>query len=304
MMHSHVLPLLASALLLTGCEPPADDSADTAEEALPWLEIELSPEAPTTADALQVLVEHDDAVASLSYAWYRDNLLVAELDGALVASENTARDEVWRIVVTPDRPLSTDQPVSAKVTIGNTPPVILSVDLGSAPDVGSDITAAVDSEDADGDAVSLSWSWTVDGEPFEGAWGGSLPAGLAQRDQVVGVTVTPSDGSDAGEPVSAEVTVANSPPSLASASLGVTSASPGDSLEVSTEGWYDADGDEEGYRYAWFVDDTQQDTETASFALDGVSVGSLCWCEVTPWDGFDEGEPVLTEILLVVEDSP
>jgi hypothetical protein len=305
-MHSPPLPIarLAAALFLPACTPPALDSADSAEEVEPWLELTLLPELPTTVDALQVSVAHDEAVTSVSYAWYRDNLLVSGLDGALVAAENTARDQVWRVVVTPERPLATDQPVSAKVTIGNTPPQVLSVHLGEAPDAGSDITAEVETEDADGDAVTLAWSWTLDGEPLAGAWGGSLPAGLALRDQVVGVTVTPSDGTDSGEPVSAEVTVVNSPPSLAAATLGVTSIGTGETLVATTEGWHDADGDPEAYRHAWFVDGTGVGSDSDTFTLDGVAAGSFCWCQVTPFDGIEEGEPVLTEIVLVVEVTP
>ncbi len=293
----------ASTLLLPACIPLGDDTgADTAAEAEPWLTVELLPAEPVTGDALQVSVEHDEAVDSLSYAWYRDNLLVSSLDGALVASENTTRDEVWRVVVTPERAMASDQPVSAKVTILNSPPEVVSITLTSSPDVNTDISADVEVDDADGDSVSHAWAWSVDGSALEGSWGGSLPAGLFERDQVVSVQVTPNDGTVDGEPSTAEVTVSNSPPSVALASLGVSSAAVGDTLEVTTSGWYDADGDAEDYNYAWYVDDVEAAADSASFALDDVSSGSVCWCQVTPWDGTDEGESVLTE-LVVVEDE-
>lgn len=300
-----IFPALLGLLIsgLSACLPADDDSADSAAPDEPWLELELLPEAPVTGDALQVSVSHDDSVSSLSFAWYRDNLLVSELDGALVSADNTARDQVWRVVVTPDRPLVSDQPVSAKVTIGNTPPAVLGVALTEAPDVTSDIVASVEAEDADGDLVDFAWAWTLDGAALEGAWGGSLPAGLALRGQVVGLTVTPSDGTDDGEPATTEVTVGNSPPSVAVASVGVTSAAVGETLELVTEGWFDADGDPEGYRYAWFVDEVEQADSAATFSLD-LDAGAVCWCVVTPWDGVDEGEPVITELVTVVEAAP
>jgi hypothetical protein len=289
---------------LFACVPAAEDSADTAPPVEVWLTVELLPEAPTTGDALQVSVSHDDSVSSVGYAWYRDNLLVAELDSALVSADNTARDQVWRVVVTPDRPLVTDQPVSATVTIGNSAPTVLTVDLGDAADVTTDIVASVETQDADGDSVDLAWAWSLDGAALEGAWGGSLPAGIALRGQVVGVEVTPSDGTDSGEPLAADITVGNSAPSVAVASIGLTSAAVGDTLEVLTEGWFDADGDSEDYRYAWFVDELEQSGDSASFTLDGVVAGAVCWCVVTPWDGLDEGEPVMTELVTVVEAAP
>ncbi len=301
-LHASAIPLLLAAAL--ACEPPDDDSADTAAEIEPLLELDLSPAEPFTGDALLVAVEHDEGVYDLSYAWYRDNLQVTELAGALVASEHTARDQVWRVVVTPERAQAADQAVSAKVTILNTPPAVSSLALSASPTVTTDIIAEVEAEDDDGDGIEYTWAWSVDGAVIEGAWGGSLPAGLFLRDQVVSVQVTPSDGTDDGQPASAEVTVGNSPPSLASASLGVSSAAVGTTLQVSTSGWYDADGDAEGYRYAWYVDEVEVAKGSDSYNLDGAVPGSVCWCQVTPWDGQDEGQPVLTELVVVVEDSP
>ncbi len=304
---SQPLPSLCSAaffaLLALACEPPAEDSADTGATIDPWIQLGFEPEEPSTSDLLRVVVEADDSVQGYTFAWYRDNQQESDLEGAMVPAEYTARDQTWRVVVTPDRPGGPDQPVSAKIVILNTPPELLSLALSEDPDVTSDISASASTEDADGDSVTVEYEWSLDGEPLEGAWGGSLPGGLFQRDQAVSVQAVPHDGTDPGEGLSAEVTVGNAPPSVAAASLGVSTAAVGATLELTVSGWYDPDGDEEGYLFDWYADDEEVGSGTLSFTLDSVEAGAVVYCRVIPFDGFDEGEPVLSELVLVVEES-
>lgn len=275
------------------CAVPSggEDSSQPVEVASPT--VTVSPEAPIGGEALVAEATGED----LSFSWYRDNALEADLDGALVPAGTTGRDEVWRVVVTSE--LAGTDPATAEVTIENSPPEVLSVSL---PEVTTEdtVVASADADDLDGDPVTLRWSWSVDGVEVAGATGSSLGAGVALRDELVEVTVTPDDGDAQGEAASASVTVGNALPSVASATLGDTTAAVGDTLTVVTDGWSDPDGDDEGYLYTWYVDGVEVDGDAATFLLD-LPAGSVVLAAVTPYDGLDAGEPVWTDAVLVVE---
>ena len=70
--------------------------------------------------------------------------------------------------------------------------------------------------DPDGDAVSLRFDWTVDGVPWAGATGSTAESGDTidradtREGQVWTCTVTPSDGTEDGEPGSDTVTIGGS----------------------------------------------------------------------------------------------
>ncbi len=277
------------------CAVPSggEDSSQPAEVTSPT--VTVSPEAPSGGEALVAEATGED----LSFSWYRDNALEDDLAGALVPAGTTGRDEVWRVVVQSD--VAGTDPASAEVVIQNSPPEVLEVSLADATTEDT-LVASAEADDVDGDPVTLRWAWAVDGVEVVGATGSSLGAGAAVRDQVVEVTVTADDGDLEGEPTTASMTVGNALPSVASASLGGTTAAVGTTIEVLTDGWSDPDGDDEGYLYTWYVDGVEVDGEAATFLVD-VAAGSVVLAAVTPFDGLDAGEPVWTDAVLVVEDA-
>ena len=107
----------------------------------------------------------------------------------------------------------------------NSAPEVRAITLIPATVTSSDtVTALVSTNDADGDAVTLSYVWQVDGVPVA-ASGASLDGALFfARGQEVAVTVTPNDGTVDGEAVtSAGIIVQNSAPTVDNVSI-----SPGD----------------------------------------------------------------------------
>ncbi len=75
-------------------------------------------------------------------------------------------------------------------------------------------------------------------------------------------------------------------------------------LTAEAFGWVDLDGDPEGYLYSWFVNDVEIGVETASIAAPDFARGDEVYCVVTPWDGFDEGEPFATEPVVIENSAP
>lgn len=180
----------------------------------------LTPAYPTSADDLFVEVapvtDPDGDPVTVSLRWFRDGVEVGGLTEATVPAAETVRYEEWRVEAwandgTVDGPIA----VAGPVTIVNAPPTGGEVAIGPVdPEAGSDdLLCAVLSAptDPDGDDVSLSVAWWVDGVPWTGAVGSvTLPG-----DQVFGADttaesvwrceVTPDDGVVDGAPMVAEV---------------------------------------------------------------------------------------------------
>ena len=108
--------------------------------------------------------------------------------------------------------------------------------------------------DADGESVSISYAWTVDGTEI-GETGDTLTGDDFDRDQEVFCTVTPSDGSEDGDPVDSNtVTISNTAPS---ASVGI-SPDPAYAADTLACSWTftDDDGDSDASTLEWTVDGT------------------------------------------------
>ena len=295
-------------LALLGCTGSTPTETGTADTAAPGLgDVTLDPQDPGTADVITAHYTPPEG-AEVRWQWFVDNVLDETQTTAIVAPDATARGQVWRVVVTPlDGQTPIGEPHSAKVTIANTAPAVVSLTLTEAPTVVSGVEATTEIDDPDGDAVTLSYAWSIDGRVDVSYQGPTLPAGAAARDAQVQVTVTPSDGDLAGEPAQAGVTLGNTPPSLAGATLSSEDPTPpAGTVTVVPSGWYDADGDAEGYSYRWHVNGAPVfDVKiTDTFPLLGHAPGEVIYCEVTPTDGIDEGEPVLSDSLIVQEGSP
>jgi hypothetical protein len=134
-------------------------------------------------------------------------------------------DEVG-CTVTPHDGTVAGTPVSDALTVGNAPPIVLTVDLSPAGLYTDDtLTAMVTTDDTDGDVVTPSYAWSVNGLTVA-ATGSSLDGTVYfdKHDEVT-VTVTPSDGDDDGDPMTADpVTVRNTPPSAPLVSIEAVEA--------------------------------------------------------------------------------
>ena len=100
-----------------------------------------------------------------------------------------------------------------EVLPGNSPPSIASVDITPDPATVADtLTCTVSGfEDADDDADESTYEWTVNGTVAGD--NEQLSDAFVAGDEVT-CTVTPSDGTDEGEPVSDTITIRNTAPEL------------------------------------------------------------------------------------------
>ena len=144
---------------------------------------------------------------SLSYVWYVDGSPVAETSSSLEGSVYFDRDQSVYVEVTPDDGYETGTPLaSALLVVSNSPPeapeIFLEESGSSDP---ADLLCGVEEEaaDADGDAVSYAFRWTVDGADYPDAvttmeTGDTVPgADLSLGSEWI-CRVTASDDADEG----------------------------------------------------------------------------------------------------------
>ncbi len=163
------------------------------------------------------------------------------------------------------------------------------------PKTSDDLRATIvtPSEDPDGDAISYGFSWRRDNVVVPGLDGDTVPATYTAKGEVWTVDVVPSDGYATGPAATATVTIANTPPELTTVSIAPTSGYASTTFYCLPSGFYDADGDPEGYAYRWLADDEPvEGAEAATYVPVGMKHGQALACEATPTDGVDAGVPV------------
>lgn len=292
--HNRVGTVLAAVLAMSACNGPPTGGA-----------IRIEPADPFSSDDLQMILT-DDFVdpngdpLEVRAAWTRDGELVEDLDDPFVVpAAYTARGEVWAVQVS-----ATDRkrlgPIhTGEVSVRNAPPSVVRITLSPAdPTVNDVIEAEVSTSDADGDEVTTTLRWEVDGEEVRTA-ADALPAGTAVRGQRVEAIASVSDGSLSGTELRSEpVVIVNTPPEVRSAQIQPAVDLHADStLECFPEGWSDADNDAPDYAWEWLVGDAV--VGTAQTLEGGIEAGDTVSCRVTPTDGIDRGEPVTSAAVTI-----
>lgn len=282
----------------------------------PTATVDLSSATPRTNDTLTATATRADAdgtTPSLHYVWKvagvtkRDivkNLgtpadLTDMFDLSIAGNGN--KGQVVTVDVTPSDGTTQGTTVSDSATIQNSPPTATVSLNTSTPKPTDTLTATAPTSDEDGDAVSRTYEWRVNGGLVPSATTSTLDlTGLVDVGDAVTVKVTPNDGTVNGTPVSASATVTNSAPS-ATVSLSPSNPTTNATL-TATATRSDTDGDTVSLTYVWKVAGAVMRTtpKSAGTAADlsdtfDLSVtgngdkGQVITVEVTPNDGTTNG---------------
>ncbi len=229
----------------------------------------------------------EGAAEGYHYAW--------TVDGAPAGTSPTLSPSAFAfpqqvsLTLTPWDGSSTGAPVSASVAVANSAPSIIAASISPAAPTATDTLSASGSgwADADGHAEGYDVAWQVNGGSTVAA---PTLSGLSKND-VVTLTLTPNDGFDTGGARTATVTVGNSAPSASSVAIQPSAPRMDDTLSADVTGWFDADGDLEGYDFVWRVNGSVAGTSATlpPAAFDGDDTVSV---QVTPNDGSDTGAPL------------
>ncbi len=245
----------------------------------------------------------DGGTPSISYAWTNGSTSLGS-GASLTLSTSTASggDTITCTATATDADGGSDSG-SASVTVDSTAPSISSVSISPDPAFAGDTLACSYSgfHDPDGDPDRSTYAWTIDG--VAAGTTATLSAGFYRGD-VVQCTVTPSDGSDTGTPVSDSLTISNTPPVLDDVTLTPSPAYEGDTFSCTPGTVADLDGDAVTYSYAWDVEGVDPGVTTATLGSAYFDRDEAVTCTVTPNDGYDPGTPVLSNTIAVSNSAP
>jgi len=266
--------------------------------------ISLAPDPARTADDLVVSidtasVDPEGDPVTYTYAWTRNGSASTASTSDTLPASATEKGETWAVSVTPSDGLATGTAGTASLGIDNTPPTTGTPTVSpTSPTVEETVTCTpTGAADADGDSVSHTFAWTVNGVA-DTETSDTFDASTTTRGDRIVCTVTPTDGTDAGTAVSsAAATVSNSVPSVDTVSVTPASPTADDTLTCAYTGFDDADGDTDVSTYAWTVGGS---TVGSSATLSGAFAKTdTVTCTVTPFDGIDSGTDVSASVTVV-----
>ncbi len=213
---------------------PVSDTVTIDNTAPEITAVSLSHSTVYTDDTISVSVSSTDLdgdSVSYGYAWTVDGTAIAATSSSLSGVSWFDKHDSVQVTVTPtDGSDSGTSVTSSAVAVLNTPPEAptLSIDPVAPREGFDDLLCEVvtASTDADGDSVTYTMSWDVDGlgysagggdtadtaapwvGPFTTTWpADSVPGEDSYEGEVWTCTATPDDGDDTGTTASASVTI-------------------------------------------------------------------------------------------------
>jgi len=187
---------------------PTETSVATTPEPPTAPRVRISPARPRTDEALQAVlltpsVDSANRPITYRYAWSRDDAAVDDQTTDRIDPSLTGRGQRWRVTVTALAGDASSEPNTDEVTVINTPPVMTSLTLAPSPAPATEpLTAQAAATDADADPVTFVYAWRLNDAPVADLTGNAVPAARLSAGQQWSVTVTPTDGSESGPPMS------------------------------------------------------------------------------------------------------
>lgn len=172
----------------------------------------------------------------------------------------------------------------------------------SRPLPSSRVTAAVESTDADGDAVRYTYRWRLNGNPISEKETAVL-SGAVKGDRIE-LEVVGNDGTHDSLTRTATATVANSAPRLYTVALTAPDGVGVGKTLVATPDAQDPDDDRLTYRYRWLVNGEPRGEDGPSFSLADVRRGDEVVVLVSAEDGEDHSEERSSETVTIANAPP
>ena len=268
---------------------------------------DINMEEASIGDTLVCAATASDAdleEVTLGYEWTNGGTTIGTTSELLLTTDIVSQgDEVQCTISATDESDGTVTE-SATVAIVNSPPVIGAIELTpSAPTSQDDITCqAVDVTDADGEDVSLTYSWTIDGATV--TEDGTVLSGPFSVDADITCSVSAQDASSETT-ASATVTIQNTLPQIDAISITPDTGVEANTLLTCTGSASDVDGDTPTITYEWMNSSGSSLGTEATLQLDPsiVTVGEEVSCYITAVDA-NGGSKMDSTVVLVENTMP
>ena len=181
----------------------------------------------------------------------------------------------------------------ATVTIeANAPPSLSSITIEPAsPVTGDDLSFTFEASDLEGDEVQVAASWA--GPEGQSVAGETISNINTSAGDEWTVTVTPRDGMDTGEAMSASVTIGNTPPSAPTVRISPDPARENAGIQCAVTDLEDLDPDDGQtltVNWSWTVDGADAGITSDTIQAAEQSAGELWECTAVVNDGTDDSE--------------
>jgi hypothetical protein len=273
-------------------------------------EVSLSPELPQTTDDLLATIDVESidpegAGISYSFVWQVDGALSLVSTTDLLPSSATRKGQEWSIEVTPTDGDTTGPAATASILVLNTPPVLETVTLSPIDPLTTDTLncMATGTVDSDGDTVTLSTVWTVDGSPVD-TGSDTLGPEDFNPGSFISCAVTPDDGEALGDTLSSSVVRVNVPPVLHSVSISPEMPTVEDTLSCVVGLMTDSDGDPVSHSIKWFINGIDVGVTAESLDAGWFAKDDEIHCEATPDDGYESGASLSADAVTVENAVP
>ncbi len=267
--------------------------------------VTVSPSSPTTLDDITCTyassdVDIADTTPTYTFDWFINNTPVSGATDVL--NGPFSQGDVVTCRVTPNDGFDVGSFMEASTTVLNTAPIAHSVTLSPGENATNDIiTATVDSTDLDGDTLTHTWIWYVDGTAVQSSSNTNTTDTLDgvdyfDRDQEVYVVVTVDDGFATDSATSITQTIANTAPSVFNGFIDPLNPVVGvDDLHCIVQS-SDLDGDNIGLSYTWTVNGTSTNFATDTIPTSQIADGETWVCTVIATDGTDDSDPTTASV--------
>jgi hypothetical protein len=272
----------------------------------------LSPKVATTETGLSAVIttpatDADGDTLTYHYRWFRDGVFAADIgDRAALKPGEVKRGEQWRVVVRANDGEVDGPPIESVGDISNVPPVAPTLVMTPAhPTTVTGLTCAITTpaRDADGDPITLHYTWFRNGVVFamhEGA--ATIPPGVIRRGETWRCDVTARDDVSSSPVASASAGVVNAAPLPPTVAVEPKAARAGDALTCAiTSPGTDPDGDRVEYEFHWSAPKgvkIPRLEDPARVPAGIVKKGQVWSCTVTANDGQAAADPIASRLAI------
>ena len=253
------------------------------------------------------VIDADSDSVSFVYAWAVDGVVNAHTSNQMSAT-GLGYGQSITCTVTPNDGTDDGVPVTSNtVTVGNSAPGAPTAEIPPAPATtrsGLPPVIVVASVDPEGDPVSYTYNWYLNGVSMPLYVSDQLDAAATTRGDVWSVEVTPDDGVTMGAPGTDDVVIDNSAPSISVVTLSPDPANRADTLDCQAGVITDADGDAVSTTFAWEVNGVDAGVSAATLAASTLNRGDEVRCSVTPDDGTTTGVEVSSNLVTIENSLP
>ena len=270
--------------------------------------VSITPATAYTDDMLSIALsgwsDADGDAEDYRYQWSLNGSALTGETASTLSASLFVKDDALSVAVTPwDGSEAGATVVTSTRTITNsTPSTPVVIVVPSTPEREEDLACSASSTDADGDALTYSYSWTVDGAP-SAVTGVSVAASYTENGETWSCQVTATDGTATSAVGSDSVLVddyVNVRPEAPTVHISPDPADTTDALTVVFDASsYDLDGDTITYGYVWYREGADSGETSNPLAASVTAKGEVWTVEVTPNDGYGDGATTTASVVIL-----